>query len=83
MLIFANYLKTTQPISIIHQMMRIWYLSNIKKREWKFFRRFNKGREKRNISDFAFFCVWTNETSASSPFAQLFSLTKTLQRSGT
>ena len=35
------------------------------------------------IRDFAFFfCVWTNETSASSQFAQLFSLTKTLQRSG-
>ena len=33
--------------------------------------------------DFAFFCVWTNETSASSQFAQLFSLAKTLQRSGT
>ena len=29
------------------------------------------------------FCVWTNETSASSPFVQLFSLAKTLQRSGT
>ena len=29
------------------------------------------------------FCVWTNETSASSQFAQLFSLAKTLQRSGT
>ena len=33
--------------------------------------------------DFAFFCVRTNETSASSQFAQLFSLAKTLQRSGT
>ena len=33
--------------------------------------------------DFAFFFVWTNETSASSQFAQLFSLAKTLQRSGT
>ena len=30
--------------------------------------------------DFAFFCVWTNETSSSSQFAQLFSLAKTLQR---
>ena len=29
------------------------------------------------------YCVWTNETSASSQFAQLFSLAKTLQRSGT
>ena len=36
-----------------------------------------------NIRDFAFFCVRTNETSASSQFAQLFSLAKTLQRSGT
>ena len=35
------------------------------------------------VKDFAFFCVWTNEISASSPFAQLFSLAKTLQRSGT
>ena len=37
------------------------------------------------IRDFAFFCVWTNETSASasSQFAQLFSIPKTLQRSGT
>ena len=33
--------------------------------------------------DFAFFCVWTNETSASSQFAQIFSLAKTLQRNGT
>ena len=29
------------------------------------------------------FCVWTNKTSVSSPFAQLFSLAKTLQRSST
>ena len=37
-----------------------------------------------DIRDFAgFFCVWTNETSASLQFAQLFSLAKTLQRSGT
>ena len=39
--------------------------------------------ERHNNSDFAFFCVWTNETSASSPYAKLFSLAKTLQRSGT
>ena len=36
-----------------------------------------------NNRDFAFFFVWTNETSASSQFVQLFSLAKTLQRSGT
>ena len=40
-------------------------------------------RNRRENRDFAFFCVRTNETSASSQFAQLFSLAKTLQRSGT
>ena len=32
MLIYANYLKTAQPISFFfHQKMRIWYLENYKK----------------------------------------------------
>ena len=33
----------------------------------------------RDIRDFAFFCVWTNETSASSQFGQLISHAKARQ----
>ena len=40
MLIYANYLKTAQPIYFFfHQEMRIWHLGNYKKKEGEIFLR--------------------------------------------
>ena len=50
MLIYANHLKTSQPISFFCQKMRIWYVDNCKKKRKRkkcenFVKRFNKRRE--------------------------------------